>query len=82
MSKQERTWVVVGVAWSLLHLIFLSMGSDSGNAKRYFVPIQENKMVVHMDTGGLYYYDYSEFLVYVGVFWLVFLGYRFINKAK
>lgn len=88
MNKKTRL-IISGLSiWTFINLILLF--KDFGRILQgnfgtgdYFYPFTYAEgHIMNDEYFDATYYDFTEFLVYAGTPWLVYLLYNFINKAK
>jgi hypothetical protein len=91
MNKPTRVVFSILTIWTFVNLVVLFLGFTQDNSSR-----RQNIQIFYPDGGdsGQYYwedqfpnfddillkYDFSEFLVYAGSTWLLFLLFKFITR--
>lgn len=64
LSDRAKKWLGIYAIWALLNFLFIFIGDDEHSSEHLW-PLRE---------GGLEYYDFSEFLLYVLVLPALALG--------
>lgn len=70
LTQKERTIVAILTGWTLLHLVLVFI---SDGRTRYFWPF-DTEPQLRAD------YDFSEFMVYGIIPWVIFIVYKFLNR--
>jgi hypothetical protein len=71
LPKDKRLIIILAI-WTFFNLVLLGLGG-SRNSSGHFYPFFCN-------LSSFYYYDFSEFIFYVGGAWGVFYLNKYINK--
>jgi len=89
MNKKDRVIIAILSIWTFVHIFILYISKKEViNKTENFYPFIWRYNVYgvnHWQTVwdiNLNYYDFSEFLVYVVLVWLIFFLNKFINKEK
>jgi hypothetical protein len=87
---KKKLALAVSIFWSFMHLVLLMLGSltFSIDPKREFFPFVDTN--IHeisfskdiYSTQYFYYYDLTEFTVYVGGAWLITFLHYYLTKQK
>jgi hypothetical protein len=85
MNVIKRNLLIFNVGWSFLHLTLAVMfsGSWGGDTERRFIYpfFSEVPSSYVEEVGKIDFYDWSEFVLYSGIGWLVFFIY-WVNTYK
>jgi hypothetical protein len=72
LTEKERKRVAILSGWTILHLILYLISNGS---KKNFWPLEET-LDIKAD------YDFSEFVVYGLIPWVILIVYRFLMNSK
>ena len=80
LNQNQRIILSIYVVWTFIHLIFLTIAERDSPAE-YFWPFEigQNRTVLEAIPT---FYDFSEFLVYVGSPIIIYIIYNLIKEKN